>query len=450
MSLKNSANIPETDCLDFRPQHIVKTKNGEKVLSVGDSVRAQSFRVCRLEDLLLTHEETINKFAIKKNSNSNSNSNPNSDSNPNPNPNSNSNSDIEINYERNEANYRCAAIPPPQPVLKIGGFKKNTVIIGVFSSIDNILAREAIRSTWGSRMTSNIITRFIIADLQLWLDSSEDEEQKKFRSLIVEQVNAEANKYGDLLITPVAEGYRKLGQRLYSFLNHAGSDPHWKQYDLLLKVDDDTYLVADRFIKMIDNLPREKLYWGVFAMGHVFSDPNHPWYNGEYLSLNRIYPSYALGGGYMLSMDVVRWISSSTIDFKVWKGGPEDSQLGTWLSGLNLNRFDASSFSWEPRFFISKSCSNTTLLLHRVDPRTMVDCELVEINPPHDICNCHIITTNDVLRSVTLNQQKNGSVIERRQLVWILPILTLLISIIIILIAVYILRKRYTVYAKKL
>jgi len=63
------------------------------------------------------------------------------------------------------------------------------------------------------------------------------------------------------------------------------------------------------------------------------------WYNPEYAELTESYPAYAAGGAYILSRDLVEWLGRAPIPFKVWKGGPEDAQIGTWLAGLDIERY---------------------------------------------------------------------------------------------------------------
>jgi len=63
-----------------------------------------------------------------------------------------------------------------------------------------------------------------------------------------------------------------------------------------------------------------------------------------------------------MKMDAMRHYLISSIP-KVWKDGPEDSQIGTWLSGVDVDRVSVRSRVYG-RFASGNCDAIETLILH--------------------------------------------------------------------------------------
>ena len=79
-----------------------------------------------------------------------------------------------------------------------------------------------------------------------------------------------------------------------------------------------------------------------------------------YYSTNRYIP-YAFGGGYVLSHDLVRYISENSELLKQFNN--EDVSIGTWLAPLkNVRRVHDVRFDTES---ISRGCNNKHIVSHK-------------------------------------------------------------------------------------
>jgi galactosylxylosylprotein 3-beta-galactosyltransferase len=78
------------------------------------------------------------------------------------------------------------------------------------------------------------------------------------------------------------------------------------------------------------------------------------------------YIPYALGGGYVLSVDLVRFISANANILRTYRA--EDASVGTWLAPLKVHRVHDTRFDTEWR---SRGCSNTDLVSHKQSVQEM-------------------------------------------------------------------------------
>eukprot|EP01102_Stenamoeba_stenopodia_P017008 TRINITY_DN6033_c0_g2_i1.p1 TRINITY_DN6033_c0_g2~~TRINITY_DN6033_c0_g2_i1.p1 ORF type:complete len:496 (-),score=101.81 TRINITY_DN6033_c0_g2_i1:1168-2655(-) len=293
--------------------------------------------------------------------------------------------------------------------------KKARLLICVMSGLDNFARRDAIRQTWGRYVTdpNEVTVIFVLADLVYARDN------QTLHSLLEED-----RKYHDILaLTGVREEYKALGDRLFHMLFEVT-----EQYDymFMMKTDDDSYIrvtelmfsLCLHFIKQMKEYRTEfftsanaskieeaetwdpafwprgmvptRFYWGFFMSGNQVQGIGGRWSNPEYLKLNSHYPSYAAGSGYILSRDLILWMIKSDIPMKIWKDGPEDSQIGTWLSGLDIDRVSVRSRIYGKG--ASGSCDTTeTLLLHGLFSEDNFHSCYLEDTVNKDVCRCSFV-----------------------------------------------------------
>uniref|UniRef100_A0A2K5EP30 Hexosyltransferase n=1 Tax=Aotus nancymaae TaxID=37293 RepID=A0A2K5EP30_AOTNA len=79
------------------------------------------------------------------------------------------------------------------------------------------------------------------------------------------------------------------------------------------------------------------------------------------------YLPYALGGGYVLSADLVRYLRLSRDYLRAWHS--EDVSLGAWLAPVDVRREHDPRFDTEYR---SRGCSNQYLVTHKQSPEDML------------------------------------------------------------------------------
>lgn len=192
------------------------------------------------------------------------------------------------------------------------------------------------------------------------------------------------------MFLPVDDDYRNLSLRLVAMLTTV-SERYSFQY--LFKIDDDAYLRVAKLLELLPSLPDERLYWGKFRAGtKIHSQPESKWYNPEYLVLNTHYPAYAMGAGYLITSDIVDWLLTSKLPLKIFKGGPEDAQMGIWLDGIDVHRIQGKQHIFDKNTLEDSHCSNSeTVLLHGIRNDThFLTCWYCEVYL-NDICKSDFI-----------------------------------------------------------
>lgn len=125
-------------------------------------------------------------------------------------------------------------------------------------------------------------------------------------------VEAEQKIFSDLILLPdLVDAYANLTEKLLDSLAYIESEIDYKY---LLKVDDDSYVrldtlsqdLLDYHEQMNRHSPETGLYWGYFN-GRAQIKLAGKWKESNYTICDRYLP-YALGGGYVISKTVVRYI----------------------------------------------------------------------------------------------------------------------------------------------
>lgn len=180
----------------------------------------------------------------------------------------------------------------------------------------------------------------------------------------------EKRQYQDLLIMDeLHDSYNNLTRKLLMSFEMLETKMPFKY---LLKIDDDTYVKLDQLLpelyqydELISakslpvNQPAIEFYWGYFS-GHGQVKQRGIWKETNFNLCERYMP-YALGGGYLLSRNLVKLIGSNANVYSTY--GSEDISLGVWLSPLrNIYRRHDVRFdtAWMPR-----KCKNYHMVLHK-------------------------------------------------------------------------------------
>ena len=100
--------------------------------------------------------------------------------------------------------------------------------------------------------------------------------------------------------------------------------------------------------------PRDKLYWGFFNNGSEIVKEGK-WAEPEPYICDK-YVSYALGGGYVLSKDLVTYIVDNSDKLKKFVN--EDVSVGTWLAPLTINAYH------DERFRMKGVCREDQIVFH--------------------------------------------------------------------------------------
>ncbi|URE24610.1 Galactosyltransferase [Musa troglodytarum] len=124
----------------------------------------------------------------------------------------------------------------------------------------------------------------------------------------------EIMRYDDIIILNCTENMNE--GKTYAYFSSLPKlfDGDRPPYDFAVKADDDIYFRFPKLIESPKKMPREDLYYG-FVIPCDSMDP---------------FQEYMSGMGYLLSSDLVEWISTSEVA-KNNAAGPEDMMTGKWL-----------------------------------------------------------------------------------------------------------------------
>ncbi|KAK0086164.1 hypothetical protein PV325_003669 [Microctonus aethiopoides] len=231
---------------------------------------------------------------------------------------------------------------------------KYRLIVIILTSPDNMKNRDVIRKTWISEKNENIKHLFAIGTLDI-------------QSEQIETLKSEQQKYNDLLLLPKLEDlYNTLTKKvLQSF------EKIYEQYnfDYLLKCDDDTYVFLHQLMINLDSWDSKKtgkeLYWGFFN-GKAQVKRTGPWKEPDW-NICDYYLPYALGGGYVLSYNLVKFIALNANLLRLFNA--EDVSVGLWLAPIaNVEKKHDVRFDTEYR---SRGCSNQYIITHKQEPENM-------------------------------------------------------------------------------
>lgn len=227
-------------------------------------------------------------------------------------------------------------------------FVTNLLIV-VLSAPTHMDVRNVVRETWARNLPLGTSIRFVIGNKGM----SEGREM---------EIRSENDTAGDIIfLDQIEESYSVLTRKVLEMFKYAHE--HIK-FNFLLKVDEDSFVCADRILDELLSKPQERLYWGFFD-GRAHVKKAGKWQEENYVLCDRYIP-YALGGGYVISKDLVAYVSQNSHLLQVFKN--EDVSLGTWLAPLDIKRVHDPNFDTEYR---SRGCFNSYVVTHKKSPEQL-------------------------------------------------------------------------------
>ncbi|NXE15266.1 B3GT6 galactosyltransferase, partial [Lophotis ruficrista] len=241
------------------------------------------------------------------------------------------------------------AAPPPSP--------EETAFLAVLitSGPKYSERRSIIRSTWlsaaGRPPHDDIWSRFVIGTGGLGAE--------ELRSLELEQ-----SRHKDLLLLPeLRDSYENLTAKVLA--TYVWLDLHL-DFQFALKADDDTFVRLDVLVEELRAKEPRRLYWGFFSgRGRVKSGGK--WKESAWVLCDYYLP-YALGGGYVISADLVRYLRLSRDYLNMWQS--EDVSLGVWLAPIDVKRVHDPRFDTE---YKSRGCNNKYIVTHKQSIEDMLE-----------------------------------------------------------------------------
>jgi len=182
-------------------------------------------------------------------------------------------------------------------------------------------SREVIRNTWykGLRDSKDVMLRFAIGTAGL-VDIN-----------VVNKLATENRTFGDLIyFDKHKESKMALTEKTLLMMQWADCNV---QFSYFLKCDDETFVFIDKLIAELKKRPlATRLYYGLIRNN---SKPHQsgPWADKKW-KLGSTYLPYALGGGYILSSDLIKLIVEN-IDYLQWHPN-EDTAVGSWLAPYKI------------------------------------------------------------------------------------------------------------------
>ncbi|XP_010914303.1 beta-1,3-galactosyltransferase pvg3-like [Elaeis guineensis] len=247
----------------------------------------------------------------------------------------------------------------PQPDFRL--------LIGILTLPDLYERRHLLRLVYSlqpKHPRAHIDIRFVFCNLT-------KEEQRVLVAL-------EIMRYNDIIILNCTENMNS--GKTYTYFSTLpklcdGTHGHDRPYDYVMKADDDSYLILDNLAESLRNKSRVDMYYGC-VLPCDSMDPFH-----DYMS----------GMGYILSWDLVEWISTSEIARK-HTVGVEDLVTAKWLRDGNKakNRYTGKPAMYDhpdtqPRTSCQHEFVPDTVLVHKVKSNLKWATMLKYFNATHGL-----------------------------------------------------------------
>ncbi|XP_062506115.1 beta-1,3-galactosyltransferase 6-like [Corticium candelabrum] len=219
------------------------------------------------------------------------------------------------------------------------------LVIVIITGQDRREERRVMRNTWLANFDkTKVAVKFVIGTVGL---NDED----------VRSLEQENNMHDDLLLLRhFREDFAMLSRKVLISLSWVVEN---LDFDYLFKADDDTYA---RLPLLLDELDKRqnpgRFYWGFFD-GRSSVKRAGKWKESDWILCDKYLP-YALGGGYILSHDLVKFIGLNKDYFKMFKN--EDVSVGAWLAGIDMERQHDRRFDTE---YKSRGCHNSFIVTHK-------------------------------------------------------------------------------------
>ncbi|XP_028256765.1 beta-1,3-galactosyltransferase 1-like [Parambassis ranga] len=173
--------------------------------------------------------------------------------------------------------------------------EKPFVVLMVPVAPHNKQHRDIIRSTWGgeSPVRDRVVKLFFLLGLPAGGPDG----------LLAEQLQQESREHHDLIQSNFLDCYKNLTIKTMVMLEWL--DSHCSSTSYAMKVDSDMFLNVPNLIGLLLRAPKTNYMTGLVAAGaQVLRDKNSKWYLPWELFPEPSYPPYALGLGYILSLDL--------------------------------------------------------------------------------------------------------------------------------------------------
>ena len=228
------------------------------------------------------------------------------------------------------------------------------LVVLILSSLEGRRRRDSIRQTWMKGYKEKelgVLVQFAIGIKDLLTSD-------------MEALSSEQTTHGDLLLlSDLQESYFSLTKKVLLSFKTVDANIN---FSYLLKCDDDTFVILDTILKeLAQRTSKQSYYWGFFD-GRAHVKRKGKWTEKKWFLCDRYLP-YALGGGYILSHDLVKRIVSNSDSLILYNS--EDVSVGAWLSPYEAERRHDVRFNTE---FVSRGCRNQYVVSHKQSIKDMI------------------------------------------------------------------------------
>ncbi|XP_064868529.1 beta-1,3-galactosyltransferase 1-like isoform X2 [Oncorhynchus nerka] len=228
-------------------------------------------------------------------------------------------------------------------------------------------AREAVRRTWGSER--QVLGREVRLFFLLGLPSGEETEQ------LQEKVLQESKEHQDLLQSDFIDSYKNLTIKTMMMMEWLSSRCPNASY--AMKIDSDMFLNVNTLVNMLLHAPTQNYMTGLVAQwAAVLRDHNSKWYLPKEVFSEPVYPPYALGLGYVFTLDLPRKLVEASRHVKAVY--IEDVYLGLCMRHLGIrptdppsgNLFQVSPVAYDRCTYSRLIATTTHSITHQVNAWT--------------------------------------------------------------------------------
>ncbi|XP_070687614.1 beta-1,3-galactosyltransferase 2-like [Pempheris klunzingeri] len=286
--------------------------------------------------------------------------------------------------------------PPPRPYVSPGPYlveypyeyrfvinqpnaceqQKPFLVLMVPVAPHNREHRDAIRGTWGgeSLVRGKAVKLFFL----LGLHAGDGAER------LQEQLLRESEEHRDLLQSDFLDCYKNLTIKTMVMLEWL--DSHCSGASYAMKVDSDTFVNVPNLVSMLSNAPKVDYMTGYVTKGaEVLRNPTSKWFLPVELYPRSVYPPYALGLGYVLSLDLPKKLIEASRHVKpVYI---EDVFLGLCMQHLGIPPTDPPNWNHFNVFPLAYSrCTYSKLVVTARDENVDVLWLWKDFNKPFPHC----------------------------------------------------------------
>ncbi|KAM4597238.1 beta-1,3-galactosyltransferase 2-like [Fundulus diaphanus] len=207
--------------------------------------------------------------------------------------------------------------------------EKPFVVLIVQVAPRNRAHRDVIRSTWGSEklVQGQEVRLFFLLGMQ----TGDDAQQ------VHQQLLQESKEHHDLIQSNFVDCYKNLTIKTMVMLEWLNS--FCSSAPFAMKIDSDMFLNVPNLVALLLKAPRTNYMTGLVEHEAPLSrDPSSKWYVPEDLLSDAFYPPYALGLGYILSLDLTKKLIEASRHVKALY--IEDAYLGLCMKHLGIRPTD--------------------------------------------------------------------------------------------------------------